>query len=116
MGRTKSTTTADPKWAAKLTRKLEQYAFWQPACSEPITDALAAIYPPRAEATGRPGLPMLPPAHIHARARRYAVKLFLSHYHHVAYEVATGQKPPKPYVLDRIPGHTHYVAPPNWPD
>ena len=28
----------------------------------------------------------LPPAHIHARAKRYAVKLYLAHWQHVAYE------------------------------
>jgi hypothetical protein len=57
---------------------------------------------------------MLPPAHIHARAKRYAVKLFLSHLHHVWWEVQTGEKPPKPYVLTHM-GHAHYIAPPNWP-
>ena len=56
----------------------------------------------------------LPPAHIHSRAKRYAVKLFLAHYHHVAYEVAYGEAPPKPYILTQ-PNHTHYIAPPNWP-
>ncbi len=56
---------------------------------------------------------MLPPAHIHARAKRYAVKLFLSHLHHVWWEVQTGEKPPKPYVLTHM-GHAHYIAPPNW--
>jgi hypothetical protein len=56
----------------------------------------------------------LPPAHIHARAKRYAVKLFLAHYHHVAYEVAYGEAPPKPYIMTQ-PGHVHYIAPPNWP-
>ncbi len=56
----------------------------------------------------------LPPAHIHSRAKRYAVKLFLAHYHHVAYEIAYGQAPPKPYILTQ-PGHAHYIAPPNWP-
>jgi hypothetical protein len=56
----------------------------------------------------------LPPAHIHARAKRYAVKLFLAHYHHVAYEVAYGEAPPKPYIMTQ-PGHVHFVAPPNWP-
>jgi hypothetical protein len=55
----------------------------------------------------------LPPAHIHARAKRYAVKLFLAHYHHVAYEVAFGSPPPKPYVIEHG-GHTHWVKPPNW--
>jgi hypothetical protein len=56
----------------------------------------------------------LPPAHIHARARRYAVKLFLAHYHHVAYEVEYGVPPPKPYIIEQR-GHAHYLAPPNWP-
>jgi hypothetical protein len=56
----------------------------------------------------------LPPAHIHARARRYAVKLFIAHYHHVAYECRYGVPPPKPYVLEHL-GHAHYIAPPNWP-
>jgi len=56
----------------------------------------------------------LPPAHIHARAKRYAVKMFLAHWHHVAYELQYGTQPPKPYILDQG-GHTHYVAPPNWP-
>lgn len=56
----------------------------------------------------------LPPAHLHARAKRYAVKLFLAHWHHVAYEVAFGIAPPKPYIIEHG-GHTHYIAPPNWP-
>lgn len=56
----------------------------------------------------------LPPAHIHARAKRYAVKLFLSHYHHVAYECEYGTPPPKPYILMQ-PGHVHFIKPPGWP-
>lgn len=56
----------------------------------------------------------LPPAHIHARAKRYAAKLFLAHYHHVAYEIEYNEPPPKPYVIDQL-GHSHYLAPPNWP-
>ena len=55
----------------------------------------------------------LPPAHIHARAKRWAVKLFLAHWHHVAYEVEYGTPPPMPYILTQQ-GHTHYLAPPNW--
>src|SRR5579859_529503 len=58
------------------------------------------------------GIEMLCPAHIHARAKRYAVKLFLSHFHHVLYESIKGQAPPKPYILTR-PEHVHYLAPPN---
>lgn len=56
----------------------------------------------------------LPPAQIHARAQRYATKLFLSHYHHVAYETHFGTPPPKPYILNQ-PDHTHFLAPPGWP-
>lgn len=58
----------------------------------------------------------LPPAHIHARARRYAVKMFLSHWHHVAYEVEFNISPPTPYMFAFGGGeHVHYIAPPNWP-
>lgn len=56
----------------------------------------------------------LPPARIHLRAERYAVKLFLSHLHHVMYETEFGEKPPKPYILTQ-PNHAHYIGPPNWP-
>jgi hypothetical protein len=57
----------------------------------------------------------LPPAHIHERAKRYAVKIFLSHWHHVAFETATGGKPPvAPYVISQL-GHVDYMPPPNWP-
>jgi Transposase IS116/IS110/IS902 family len=53
----------------------------------------------------------LPPAHIHARARRYAVKLFLSHYHEVGTWLRTGQLPPSPYAL-AILDHVDYIPPP----
>ena len=56
----------------------------------------------------------LPPGHIHSRAKRYAVKLFLAHYHHVSYELHHGKPPPKPFVIEHL-GHAHYKAPPNWP-
>ena len=57
---------------------------------------------------------MLPPARIHLRAKRYAVKLFLAHYHHVGYELTFNALPPRPYIIEHG-GHTHYIAPPNWP-
>lgn len=56
----------------------------------------------------------LPDAHIHARAKRWAVKLFLAHWHHVAYECHFGTTPPKPYALTQL-GHAHEIAVPNWP-
>lgn len=54
----------------------------------------------------------LPPAHIHARARRYAAKMFLSHYHHVAYLLHYGVRPPFPFGVEQD-GHMHEVLPPN---
>lgn len=54
-------------------------------------------------------------AHIHARSKRWTVKLFLSHYHHVRHVVETGREPPRPYILTEEGGHAHYVGPPNWP-
>lgn len=58
----------------------------------------------------------LPPARIHLRACRWATKIFLAHYHHVAYETEFHMPPPKPYIMAKDPLlHTHFVAPPNWP-
>ena len=54
----------------------------------------------------------LPPGHIHARAKRYAVKLFLSHYHHMGWRLEMGREPPYPYPL-AILGHAHYIPPPH---
>ena len=54
----------------------------------------------------------LPPAHIHARAKRYAVKMFLAHLHEIWYEMETGEKAPVPYVMAHA-GHTHKIEP-NW--
>lgn len=53
----------------------------------------------------------LPPAQIDARARRWAVKLFLSHLHHAWYEQRFHCAPPKPYAIS-ILGHGHYIEPP----
>ena len=53
----------------------------------------------------------LPPAHILARAKRYAVKMFLSHLHEIWYEHHYDEKPPAPYVMAHG-GHAHKVPPP----
>lgn len=63
-----------------------------------------------------PGVQMLPPGQIHSRARRYAVKWFLSHLHDVMYWDLYGKQPPLPYAFEHMEGHKHYVAPPNWPN
>lgn len=58
----------------------------------------------------------LPPAHLHARARRWVVKLFLSHLHHVMYVDWHGEEPMKPYAFERLSeDHRHFVPVPNWP-
>lgn len=54
----------------------------------------------------------LPPAHINAQARRYAVKLFLSHMHFVWRFIETGQVAPKPYAIGHM-DHTHFIPPQN---
>jgi hypothetical protein len=57
----------------------------------------------------------LPPGQIDARARRYAVKLFLSHLQYVWWCLEKGAKPPKPYALTAL-GHAHIIQPPNLPE
>lgn len=48
----------------------------------------------------------LPPAHVHARARRWAVKIFLSHLHMEWYRLEFGKPAPAPYPI-AILGHAH---------
>lgn len=54
----------------------------------------------------------LPPAQIDARARRYAVKIFISHLHQVWYEWHFKKPAPVPFILTK-PDHTHFIAPPS---
>jgi hypothetical protein len=53
----------------------------------------------------------LPPSQIDARARRYAVKLFLAHLHGVWFERHHGKPAPLPYPIAKLPGHTHLIEP-----
>jgi len=55
---------------------------------------------------------LLPPAHIHARAKRWAVKLFLAHLQHVMWEAKYQTPPPFPYVIEKL-GHTGVIDVPN---
>lgn len=52
----------------------------------------------------------LPPAHIHARAKRYAVKRFLSDLHYVWFMQEYGKEPPAPYSIAHL-NHAHWVKP-----
>ena len=56
----------------------------------------------------------LPQGQIHARARRWAVKMFLSHLHSVMYEDYYGTPPPSPYAIVHL-GHKDVIPPPLWP-
>lgn len=55
-----------------------------------------------------------PPAHIHAKARRWLVKLFLSHWQEIAYWVQVGERAPQPYAMAQL-GHADYISPPDVP-
>lgn len=63
------------------------------------------------EAYGHYSMGMLPPAQIDARARRYAVKLFLSHLQMVWFKEHFHRDPPLPYPI-AIGGHAHFIQPP----
>jgi hypothetical protein len=54
----------------------------------------------------------LPPARIHLRAERYAVKRFLYDLFAVMYFIQFKAMPPKPWIISHG-GHAHYVPPPN---
>lgn len=54
----------------------------------------------------------LPLGHLHARAKRWAVKLFLSHWWYVAYKNHYKKEPPLPYPIAHM-GHVHMIDVPN---
>lgn len=53
----------------------------------------------------------LPAGRLDLRARRYATKLFLAHWHEVAYEAHYGTPPPAPYPIAHL-GHAHKIEVP----
>lgn len=56
----------------------------------------------------------LPPAHLDAMARRWAVKLFISHIHEIWWELEFHERPPACFAI-AILGHGHYIPPPSRP-
>lgn len=50
----------------------------------------------------------LPPAHVHARARRYAVKLFVAYLHYHWYKMHFKREPPEPFASAMLQ-HEHIV-------
>lgn len=53
-------------------------------------------------------------SHNDKKARRYAVKIFLSHLQAIWYQMEFREKPANPYAIDII-GHAHHISPPNSP-
>lgn len=97
----------------KYGKATDQYAWYTGQCHPELArESLEAdIAPTAAKCKAEGGFPMLSPAHIDARARRYAVKLFLSHLHECWYRQHTGKEPAKPFAI-AILNHAHYIAPP----
>jgi len=57
---------------------------------------------------------VLSDAQIDAQARRFAVKIFLSHYHAVAFQAHYGEPAPRPYIIAHG-DHVHEIAIPGNP-
>lgn len=110
---------ADYLGKMKLGKDTDAFAWYSGHCDPAkARAALAAGKAPTAAtcaaATPEQGQPMLPPGQIDMRARRWAVKLFLSHLQHRWYELDNGVAPPAPYAI-AILGHAHYLPPPQLP-
>jgi hypothetical protein len=102
------------RWGADTEAKI-----WYTGCL--TADAVEKYYetPPERrqgmvkKLAGEPGsgIAMLPPAHVNARAKRWVVKLFLSHLHAVWFEEVNGRAPPPPYAI-AVLEHAHYIPVP----
>lgn len=96
----------------KYGKVTDQYAWYTGKCDpEKVRTQLEQGKSPTASAcSGENGIQMLSPAHIDNRARRYAVKLFLSHLFE-CWRIELGLPYQRPYVIEHG-GHAHYIAPP----
>lgn len=109
----------DAKWE-KPGRNLESRLWWRghyrPLPATTTEDFLSGGHLSLVEDVGEGnGIPMLPPIAIQERSKRVAVKLFLSHWWHVDWEIRHGSPPDHgPYAID-ILGHSGYISPPGWP-
>lgn len=59
------------------------------------------------------GTPMLPPSQMHGRARRWAVKIFISHLQQMWYETEFKCRAPRPFLIEHG-GHAHEIQIPNY--
>ncbi len=97
------------EYKAKLIRRNETGEFAE-AAAESLTrlkDKSTDTY--KANSEGK-----LSKGHLEARAKRWASKLFLSHWHEVAYQEYFDKPAPKPYVLAHM-DHVHRIEVPDWP-
>ncbi len=106
-------------YADQARQKLQDYRIgkdtdayrWYSGGFRPVyTEEAGWVAEPRDDGTG---VPMLPPAHIHARAKRYAVKAFLADYWSEAYVRHYGHEPPLPYAVEKL-GHAHVYSGLEW--
>lgn len=88
---------------ARMKNKRERRAAEVPDGTEPPADPAEAK---RYRATLESG--KLPPAALHERSKRWAVKLFLAHWHAEAYLREFGKEPPAPYPIAHM-GHVHVI-------
>jgi hypothetical protein len=63
-------------------------------------------------ARGKYSQGLLPDGHIHAMARRWAVKMFLSHWFAQAYQIMHDKAPPLPFAMMML-GHSTIIPVPN---
>lgn len=92
-------------------RKAYEIARNERGDNKALAEELMSRFSKNTEAYGHLKNGVLPPAQIDARARRYAVKLFLSHLHGAWYETHYGTKPPLPYPIAHL-GHAHIIPSP----
>lgn len=102
----------DDCYYGKLYR--ERKAFEQRMSDEGKRATTATEWLPRVgkttQAYGHYAAGRLPPSQIDGRARRYAVKLFLSHMNEV-WLIKLGRPVPAPFAIGRL-GHVDYIPPP----
>jgi hypothetical protein len=107
-------TAADKLIKVKIGKSTDAYKWYSGQCDPKKTkdflDQKVSLVVADCLAAQGQGLAMLPPAHIDMRARRYAVKMFLSHLHQ-RWREEKGLSVPQPFAIG-ILNHGHEIPPP----